>query len=133
MRALPGRVVMTATLLASGVTLTLGSGAPAAAAFVPVTSTLTVLDGVSCISRATCTAIGYSDTAPPTTTALAERWTGRKWAIQRAPSPRGGAHLYGLSCTSRTFCSAVGYNLAFGTSVAERWNGTKWAIQRTPI
>ena len=123
---------MAAALLASGITLTLGSGAPAAAAFAPVTSTVTTLDGVSCISRTSCTAVGYSDTAPPTNTSLAERWTGGKWAIQRTPSPRGGADLHGLSCTSRTFCSAVGYNPATGTSVAERWNGTKWAIQRTP-
>jgi hypothetical protein len=48
------------------------------------------LDGVSCTSRASCTAVGYSDTAPPITTSLAERWNGTKWVIQATPNPPGG-------------------------------------------
>jgi hypothetical protein len=68
---------------------------------------------------------------------FAERWNGRKWAIQKIPHPAGAfeSGLGGVSCTSARACTAVGYYSPIpetGLTLAERWNGTKWAIGKTP-
>jgi len=60
---------------------------------------------------------------------LAERWNGRKWAVQPMPRVKDGA-LRRVSCSSVRVCTAVGYH-ARGT-LAARWNGRKWVVQRTP-
>jgi hypothetical protein len=96
-----------------------------------------VLYGVSCSSAKACTAVGsYGEGAGWST--LAERWNGRKWAIQSTPSPvtgTDGSELLGVSCSSATSCTAVGDSNISGSksdTLAEHWNGTKWAIQATP-
>jgi hypothetical protein len=133
-RAFPGRLALRAGIVGScGLILILGTPTSAGAALAPATSTLTYLYGVSCTSRTSCVAAGYSDTAPPTTTTLAERWNGGKWRIQHTPRSRGSLEVYGLSCSSAKACFAVGYSEAPGTAaLAERWNGGKWAIKRVP-
>jgi hypothetical protein len=73
MQVLLNRVALAAGTLASGLIVTLGPTASAGAASAPATSTLTYLYGVSCTSKTSCTAAGYSNTAPPTTTSLAEK------------------------------------------------------------
>ena len=138
MRGLVNRVALAAGSLACGFIVTLGPSASAGAALAPATSTLTYLYGVSCTSKTSCTAAGYSNTAPPTTTSLAEKWNGTKWAIQHTPNPSGlgdQATLNGVSCSSRTACTAVGefYDPVTSTtaSLAETWNGSKWTIRPT--
>ena len=67
------------------------------------------LRSVSCISPATCVAVG-ADFVPPVPP-LAERWDGTSWAEQStAPIPNRGLSpsLYGISCTSSTVCIMVG-------------------------
>jgi len=124
MRTLLNRAILAALLIAGIAVPAFGQGASAAA-----TSTLTYLYGVSCSGRASCTAVGNSDTAPPVTTSLAESWNGTRWAIQRTPSPRVvQTYLYSVSCTSPTSCISVGAP----NDLAERWNGRTWTIQRTP-
>jgi hypothetical protein len=89
------------------------------------------LEGVSCPSRNTCTAVGYTegqyDVEP-----LAERWNGTNWS--RQPLPKLTVETYSrlndVSCSSRTACTAVGWNDAH--ALAERWNGKRWSIQPTP-
>jgi hypothetical protein len=94
------------------------------------------LTGVSCRSATTCIATGNSGNVDTEVT-LAERWNGRKWAVQPTSNPSGskGSELAGVSCPSATACTAAGdyYNRS-GTDVtlAERWNGRKWALQSTP-
>ena len=133
MRVPLNRAALASGIVAIGFTLNLGPGVPAGAALAPATSTLTYLTGVSCTSGTSCTAAGFSNTNPPTTTSLAEKWNGTAWAIQHTPNPRGSVFVYGLSCSSASACTAVGYSEAPGTtSLAERWNGTAWAIQRMP-
>jgi hypothetical protein len=96
------------------------------------------LDAVSCTSARRCIAVGsYVDRAGSvnfghSSFTLAERWNGRRWAIQPTPRPPGSARmaLHGVSCTSARACTAVGETDA-GT-LAERWNGRRWAIQATP-
>ncbi len=96
------------------------------------------LHGVSCPSATDCTAAGDYYDRSGTDVTLAERWNGRKWAIQPTPNPAAGTdgtELLGVSCTSAASCTAVGdANLSSSRSdtLAEHWNGTKWAIQATP-
>ena len=94
-----------------------------------------VLTDVSCASPKACVAVGYSysKVASPDL-ALAERWDGKKWVIQKVSNPVDGtsAVLEAISCPSATFCIAVGHyvNKASGGDVtlSERWNGKTWAI-----
>lgn len=70
--------------------------------------------------------------------ALAERWHGKRWAIQ--PSPSEGDEGYpfaGVSCGSARACTAVGlanYDLSTGaeSALVEHWDGTEWAGQSGP-
>lgn len=105
----------------------------------PTGATQSRLQGVSCPSATSCTAVGShfaSGLGKPTLT-LAEHWNGTRWAVQPTPNPTGTTLtlLNGVSCSSATACTAVGwYGGRQGSefSVAERWNGTSWAVQPTP-
>jgi len=70
------------------------------------------LDGVSCASKWTCTAVGPGP--------LAEHWNGRGWTIQITPTLPGGGTLNSVSCTTKKKCSAVGS--ASGAPLAERYS-----------
>jgi hypothetical protein len=94
------------------------------------------LFGVSCTTSSACTAVGTYPSGGVYLT-LAERWNGRTWAIQSAPSPTGARFsvLSGVSCTAGNACVAVG-SYADGSglplTLAEVWNGSSWTIQSTP-
>jgi hypothetical protein len=95
------------------------------------------LNGVSCPSSTTCTAVGTYTEGTGASATLAERWSSNSWAIQTTPNASGGtgSGLSGVSCPTTTTCSAVGgYTDASGTGVtlAEYWAGSRWAIQNTP-
>ena len=74
------------------------------------------LNGVSCMSRNACLAVG-SATTPlgqnSVTATLAERWDGKQWTIQPTPNPPlgiefnpfAGSELNGVSCASRNACT----------------------------
>jgi hypothetical protein len=66
------------------------------------------LNGVSCFSASTCTAIGnyQHGSVGPT---LAEQWDGTSWVLQSTPNPKGFPvnYLYGVSCSAGT-CIAAG-------------------------
>jgi hypothetical protein len=102
---------------------------------VPSGSTGSYLNAVSCVSAASCAAVGYSYNSTTTNT-LAERWNGTKWSVVPSPNPSGDdPDLVGVSCTSATNCLAVGFYSASNGSdatLAERWNGTKWALVASP-
>jgi hypothetical protein len=90
------------------------------------------LNGVSCTSASSCTAVGASNAGT-----LAERWNGIRWRIQATPSPAGAqfAALNTVACPSSADCTAAGFYVnASGVvqTLAERWNGTRWRIQATP-
>jgi hypothetical protein len=90
--------------------------------------------GVSCVSPSACEAVGVTASRSGALTALAERWNGSSWQLQRAPSLAGGGQLNGVSCTSPSACTAVG-GTPPGTPrkvLAERWNGSRWQIQSAP-
>ena len=94
------------------------------------------LNGVSCISARSCTAVGQYETASGTVS-LVERWNGTSWSAVHSPDPAGAdyAELGAVSCTSAQSCIAIGVtdigkNPDHG--FAERWNGTSWTVQHTP-
>jgi hypothetical protein len=101
------------------------------------------LVGVSCTSRAACTAVGDTirnsdgENLPPDLP-LAERWNGSRWSLQRTATLH--KHWYGLlysvSCSSRMSCSAVGAtgvgNGFRSYPLVEQWNGSRWSIQPSP-
>jgi hypothetical protein len=107
----------------------------------PTGVTSSHLNGVSCTSPTSCTAVGgYSagfilGTHFPAGGTLVERWNGRRWSIQHTPF--SGASLMSVSCASARACTAVGGFPGAPTdappsAIAERWNGKRWSIQPTP-
>ena len=93
------------------------------------------LNGVSCASAASCTAVGYYFNGTRQQT-LAEAWNGTSWSVEATPDTSSSQNneLFGVSCTSPVSCTAVGrYNngSAFQT-LAENWNGTSWSIKASP-
>jgi len=102
-------------------------------------ATLSSLNGVSCPSAATCTAVGSYAGRSGIDVTLAERWSenGGGWVIMPAPATGGsGGELSGVSCPTVATCTAVGgYTDSSGTGVtlAERWNRSGWAVEVTPV
>jgi hypothetical protein len=95
------------------------------------------LTAVSCSSANICTAVGHYLTKAGIDKALAERWNGSRWAVQRArgPAARRIADLSGISCTSAKACTAVGSYVNRPDNIltlVERWNGRRWAIRPSP-
>ena len=100
----------------------------------------TVLGAVSCTSRSACTAVGYTrlGSAGPYTV-FVERFDGRRWSVQAAPTPTWAANAFlnGVSCVSPTLCIAVGMSDGgpfdeLTRPLAVRWDGKRWAIEHTP-
>jgi hypothetical protein len=92
------------------------------------------LASVSCISTASCTAVGMQQSKTGAYATLVENWNGSGWAIEPSPSPSGGgeAFLTGVSCTAANACMAVGVHGNPNIGFAERWNGTAWSLVPTP-
>lgn len=100
--------------------------------------TATVLNGVSCTSSRSCTAVGDQTSGGATFFTLAENSDGASWQIQSAPNVPGQSAnvLSAVSCTARPAgCTAVGYHQpgnGDSFNLAERWSTGKWRIQATP-
>jgi len=98
----------------------------------PSGSTGNALNGVSCASATSCTAVGTYTPASGGTKTLGEQWNGTTWTLHTGPAVTS---LNGVSCTSASACTAVGSILSSSGHViprAERWNGTSWTTQTTP-
>jgi hypothetical protein len=96
------------------------------------------LEGVSCTSAASCTAVGYYKTGTEAFSAFAERWNGTAWSLTSIANPVGFAKAYlsGVSCGASTDCWGVGRvvpNEAQAIegkktgALLEHWNGSAWA------
>jgi hypothetical protein len=97
------------------------------------------LNSVSCVSSASCVAVGdRSPTSSSGSTSLAETWNGTKWSVVASPNPSGadGTTLYGVACPAAKNCLAVGdYFVSSSRATlvaAEKWNGTKWSLVSAP-
>lgn len=96
--------------------------------------TQTYLDGITCVSSAACTAVGWiadTRTFPYSLQPLVLTGSGSTWSIQSSPSPSAteNAYLAAISCSSAAACTATG----LGDGVfAERWDGSAWTIESMP-
>ena len=112
------------------------------------------LTGVSCVSAATCMAVGTDDDARGSNAfgelqnvgSFSERWDGSLWTVVPTAGAAGAnPGLYGVSCASPAFCVAVGqthsrgrdgvnFQTASGAQRAliETWNGAIWTVQSHP-
>ena len=103
------------------------------------------LEGVSCVSRRFCAAVGDYGVETPHRSdidfwrTLIEIWDGTRWSV--VPSPDAGPSwrfdtLNAVSCASPTFCVAVGSYANFGgmpeLTLIERWDGTRWSLMPSP-
>jgi hypothetical protein len=91
----------------------------------PPDSADTVLQGVSCGSAFSCTAVGEAGTG---TGSVAEHWDSTGWTIQALPVPGGGttAQLQGVYCTAPAGCTATGFRTKTdhpGYPLAEHYYG----------
>lgn len=68
------------------------------------------LQGVSCVSTTNCTAVGNALINPARQVALAETWSGVRWAIGSVPADTQAAvpDFGGVSCYAASSCLAVG-------------------------
>jgi hypothetical protein len=75
----------------------------------PAGATVSVLSGVSCPTKRSCTAVGFYETDAGSFT-LIERWNGTRWGVEPSPNvPAAGASvLSSVSCTPGLACTAVG-------------------------
>lgn len=90
------------------------------------------LNGVSCSSSTSCTAVGAASEGGGTEV-LVESWNGTAWSVQTTPRIQGV--LEDVSCTSASACTAVGYRFAEEgrlLTLALRWDGREWTAQTTP-
>ena len=104
------------------------------------------LSAVTCRSEQACVAVGlfatgqYRPERP-----LIERWNGRAWRIETAPTAPAPApyrasntYLAAVACPGARLCFAVGHAVPFGAGNApggpliERWNGSRWRLARSP-
>jgi len=88
------------------------------------------LQGITCVSAASCVAVGYYAVNGPSAMALADIWRGGKWTQTRPPTPSTTLSLlFGVSCASVTFCVAVGeyFTSTASAGFIDSWNGKNWS------
>jgi hypothetical protein len=90
--------------------------------------------GISCVGPKWCEAVG-SFTTTTGSFALAARWNGSVWSLQRPPNTAGSAvnGLTGVSCVSVGVCEAVGEDGASPHALALGLSGSAWTLQTTPV
>jgi hypothetical protein len=105
----------------------------------PAGATINEFSAVSCTSGRACTAVGsHAASLSSPSFALAERWNGTSWRLQRPILPQDAASttFTGVSCASATACTAVGSafdkTTRLSVNLAEAWNGTSWRVQAIP-
>jgi hypothetical protein len=92
------------------------------------------MTSVSCLSSTDCVAVGRAGNSVTTPVALAERWNGTSWTIQKTPAVSGQSFLESVSCGAANSCIATGGILTSTGDVplVEHWNGTSWVLQHFP-
>jgi hypothetical protein len=98
------------------------------------------LTGISCVSEASCFAVGTFSKSRILGLSLTERWDGTRWHVVASPNPDrlGYVVLAGVSCATANACLNVGFAASsiFESRVyeplPERWTGTRWLIVPSP-
>ena len=97
------------------------------------------LDGVDCVTTATCVAVG-NETTDGLARALVETLTGGVWTVAKLPLAKGSAagFLFSVSCPKSGRCMAVGYSYAnqsghplIESQSAGNWTPTLPAVAHT--
>jgi hypothetical protein len=88
-------------------------------------------NGISCVSRHACVAVGQYRDVIGQERPLAESWNGTSWMLMRTPVPGDlvGADFSAVSCARPSDCVAVGSSVKASTLAvpfAESWNGLRW-------
>jgi hypothetical protein len=92
-----------------------------------------VLEGVSCITAAACTAVGSYIPSGVDSRTLIESWNGTSWSVVPSPQPAPANFLYGVSCVSATACTVAGnYGRSPAKTLIDSWNGTSWSLVPSP-
>lgn len=108
---------------------------------IPIAGPSTALQGVTCISRSDCWAVGVLVNKAGAGLDQAEHWNGKKWKRVSTPDPGGKAsgdrqQLSAVSCISRSDCWAVGSYTDSASQArldqALHWNGKRWKLVATP-
>jgi hypothetical protein len=95
------------------------------------------LADVSCISRSSCYAVGWTRTSRSAKT-LIEHWGGKKWTIVSHAAGKGQsfASLDGVDCVPHSMCNVVGQEQATTSTpphvFGERGVGKKWSVVAMP-
>jgi len=89
------------------------------------------LNGVSCVSKSYCVAVGSTGSSP-----LAQVWNGSTWSAPLAQPPVPGswetAVLNGIHCLATNWCIATGSlrrnesGTSYWRPFADIWNGSSW-------
>jgi hypothetical protein len=94
------------------------------------------LNGVSCVTKGACMAVGCAGSNNTCSSTLAESWNGTRWSVLPSPSPGTAANRFnGVSCVSADACTAVGVTSGSNgvtASLIESWNGSRWSVVPSP-
>jgi hypothetical protein len=127
--------ILVAVVLGSPLEAEVAEGAPGSMAAPAATGTSAVFGGVTCVTKAICTAVGTF--VKHSNKTLAETWNGSTWELVTTPNPIEATYsqLNSVACFDASKCFAVGnyfYKPDAARTLAEYWNGTKWEIVSTP-
>ncbi len=91
------------------------------------------LAGVSAMFPGNVWAVGSYQSATTNRT-LIEHWNGRKWIVQKSPSPAGGSFLQDVTAISASNVWAVGTFIdgKHNQTLIEHWNGAVWERVASP-
>jgi hypothetical protein len=93
------------------------------------------LGGISCVSEASCVAVGSTGSIGIPGSAISRVWNGQEWTAHSVQPANRFWHLRSISCVSTGYCVGVGTstNNTVGTgALIEQWNGSRWTVMRQP-
>jgi hypothetical protein len=100
----------------------------------------TGLNDVTCVTRASCWAVGELGRRDGSEHNQVVHWNGRKWSLVSVPDPGAATTttsngLSGVSCAAPASCWAVGErssDAGFPHDQVVHWNGRKWSLVSVP-
>lgn len=94
------------------------------------------LQAVSCVSPASCMAVGSGSDSNGHQVLVGAAWNGSRWSAQpfAFPPTAVSGSLFGVSCASAAACVAVGsvQDASGQLALAEGWNGSAWTKLGNP-
>ena len=98
---------------------------------VPAGTAHAYLQGISCPSATSCTAVGAAIPAHSASEVpLVDTWNGHAWSLGSPAVPGGTSDsaLLSVSCATASSCTAVGFAERGNQTLVEEWNGLSWSI-----